>query len=265
MTAYYYDRTFDGLLSCVFEAFDRKEFPNIICRLGEPLPLFCDLLLTVATGMEQSGRVWRGLEKRLSLSALHQLTVSWLSEEEDIDNVMFRYICKTFSSKTSIEMNFGDPDVLSLNQTTRRVLYEQHRMKQFIRFQKAADGTYFAALEPMYNVLPLAIDHFRDRFSDQPWLIYDIKREYGYYYNMKSVERITFTEKGNHLVTGLLEEEMMANDERLFQELWRTYFKAICIKERLNPRKHRQDLPARFWKYLTEKQEPNAMTRTPGR
>ena len=26
------------------------------------------------------------------------------------------------------------------------------------------------------------------------------------------------------------------------------------IKERLNPRKHRQDMPVRYWKYLTEKQ-----------
>ncbi|MCQ4902025.1 DUF4130 domain-containing protein, partial [Phocaeicola vulgatus] len=26
------------------------------------------------------------------------------------------------------------------------------------------------------------------------------------------------------------------------------------IKERWNPRKHRQDKPVRYWKYLTEKQ-----------
>lgn len=254
MTAYYYDHTFDGLLSCVFEAFDRKDFPDKICRIGEPLPLFCDLISTVTTGREQSDRVWRGLEKRLSKAALHQLTVSWLSEEDDVDNLIYRYICKTFRSESSIELNFGDADVLALNQVTRRVLYEQQRLKQFIRFQKSSDGTYFAALEPRYNVLPLAVDHFCDRFSDQAWLIYDIKREYGYYYNMKSVERVTFLEKGKHLVTGLLDEEMMADDETLFQELWRTYFKAVCIKERLNRRKHRQDLPVRFWKYLTEKQ-----------
>ncbi|MBV3583540.1 DUF4130 domain-containing protein, partial [Phocaeicola dorei] len=32
------------------------------------------------------------------------------------------------------------------------------------------------------------------------------------------------------------------------------YFKSICIKERWNPQKHRQDMPVRYWKYLTEKQ-----------
>ena len=47
---------------------------------------------------------------------------------------------------------------------------------------------------------------------------------------------------------------MRDEDEMWYQEMWRTYFKAICIKERLNPRKHRKDMPVRYWKYLTEKQ-----------
>ena len=46
----------------------------------------------------------------------------------------------------------------------------------------------------------------------------------------------------------------MDKDEKLFQQLWKTYFKAICIKERLNPRKHKQDMPIRYWKHMTEKQ-----------
>lgn len=53
---------------------------------------------------------------------------------------------------------------------------------------------------------------------------------------------------------GRLSEAMRDEDEMWYQEMWRTYFKAICIKERLNPRKHRKDMPVRYWKYLTEKQ-----------
>ena len=58
-----------------------------------------------------------------------------------------------------------------------------------------------------------------------------------------------------HLITGMLDESLMDKDEKLFQQLWKTYFKAICIKERMNPRKHKQDMPVRYWKYLTEKQK----------
>ena len=99
------------------------------------------------------------------------------------------------------------------------------------------------------------MDHFKDRFADQRWLIYDVKRQYGYYYNLTEMEEVTFEDpRQAHLVTGMLNETLMDNNERLFQELWKTYFKSICIKERWNPRKHRQDMPVRYWKYLTEKQ-----------
>ena len=42
--------------------------------------------------------------------------------------------------------------------------------------------------------------------------------------------------------------------DQLFQDLWRTYFKAICIKERMKPKKQLSDMPRRYWKYMTEKQ-----------
>lgn len=115
---------------------------------------------------------------------------------------------------------------------------------------------FFAAVEPEKNALPLVTGHFKDRFADQRWLIYDIKRAYGYYYDLKEVREVTFDEdsREGHLVTGLLDESVMDKDEKFFQSLWKTYFKAICIKERLNPRKHRQDMPVRYWKYITEKQ-----------
>ena len=97
------------------------------------------------------------------------------------------------------------------------------------------------------------IPYLQDRFADQKWLLYDLKREYGYYYNRQKVDEVRFETKGTHLLTGKLDQQLMAEDEQLFQQLWRTYFKTIAIKERINPKLHRQNLPVRFWKYLTEK------------
>jgi probable DNA metabolism protein len=70
------------------------------------------------------------------------------------------------------------------------------------------------------------------------------------------VEEVTFEDDAQaHLITGILQDNQIAKDEKFFQDLWKTYFKAICIQERLNPRKHKQDMPVRYWKLLTEKQE----------
>lgn len=198
-------------------------------------------------------RVWKGLQKRLSAMALSVITVTWLSELPEADMLLFRYIRKAIDAPRTIELNFGDPDVLEVSKVWKKVTNERLRVIQFLRFQKAADGTFFAAVKPVYNVLPLTLPHLKDRFADQCWLLYDLKREYGYYYDLKEATEVRFEEKEAHLLSGLLGEELMDADEKLFQQMWKTYFKSIAIKERLNPKLHRQHMPARFWKYMPEK------------
>ena len=122
-----------------------------------------------------------------------------------------------------------------------------------MRFQKAADGTYFGMMEPRYDVMHMAVEHFRDRFSDGKFIIYDRRRDYGYYYDGRRLERMRLSSDRSHMTTGILPDDMADADEQLFQKLWRTYFKYTAISERINPRKQRQDMPLRFWKYLTEK------------
>ena len=153
----------------------------------------------------------------------------------------------------SIELNFGDPDVLAVSKIGKKVGSEAHRVVQFLRFQKAADGTFFAAVRPVYNVLPLTLSHLTDRFADQRWLVYDVGRAYGYYYDLREAVEVRFAEQEAHLLSGKLDEARMAADERLFQQLWKTYFQSIAIRERLNPRLHKQNMPARFWKFMPEK------------
>lgn len=253
MRVFFYDKTFEGLLSAVFDAYSRKTFPDRLLEEGSIVPLFTEESHRVDTVEEKTRRVWTALEKKISAQACNMLTHAWLSEEPGCDELIFRYICKNIDSRISIEMNFGDADVLKLFQTAKKVGHEGHYLRMFVRFQKAADDIFFAPVSPRYNALPLAVDHFRDRFSDQKWIIYDVKRHYGYYYDLRKVEEITLDDD-EHLLGGKLDEEMMAADEKLFQELWKGYFKSMTIKERINPRLQRQHMPKRFWKYLTEKQ-----------
>ena len=262
MTIYTFDNTLDGLLTAVFDAFARRERPEELLREGDQMPLFGDEVHVVQSDTEKAARVWKGLEKRLSKEAVRMLMVSWLSELPELNSPLFQYICKVFrqpEGKSGIERNFADPDILTVTNIARKVMHEQLRMKQFVRFQKAKDGTYLAVISPDHNVLPLVTGHFADRFNDQPWLIYDAKRHYGFYYDGTGEPvRITFADESSvtfNLANGRLNDEVLSDDDQLLQDLWRTYFKAICIRERLNPRKQLQDMPRRYWKYLTEKQK----------
>ena len=261
MTVYTFDNTLDGLLTAVFDSFALHHQHVTLLAKGEQLPLFANKPYVVMTDSEKAERVWKGLEKHLSKDGLHMITISWLSEERALNQPLFNFICKVFRQPvcSGIERNASDADVLEVRNTCRRVLHEQLRMKQFIRFQKAKDGTYLAVVSPDHNVLPLITDHFQDRFNDQPWLIYDAKRHYGYYYDGTAAPiHITFKDESAvpfDLSNGKLNDEVLSDNDQLFQQLWRTYFKAICIKERMNPRKQLSDMPRRYWKYMTEKNE----------
>ena len=102
MIVFTYDHTFDGLLTCLFEVYNRKKFPDILLKNGEPLPLFVDEVINVETFEERHQRVWQGLRKRLSSSALSNLTYGWLSELPGIDMLLLRYMKKVFYSHCSI-------------------------------------------------------------------------------------------------------------------------------------------------------------------
>ena len=253
MLSFLYDNTFDGLLTCVFDAFNRKEFPENIAGENKQLPLFTESF-RVITDTAKAERVMKALRKKISKPALDMLFISYLSELEGIEIIIFRYIQKTLLAGKSIETNFADPDVLELSKIYKKVGREEERIRQFVRFQKTADGLFFAVMDPAYNVLPLTARFFKTRYADQQWIIYDVKREYGLYYNLETVETVHFEQLPVSLGTGQLAADKLDECETAFQDLWRDYLKAITIRERRNLKLQRQHLPKRFWKYLTEKQ-----------
>lgn len=252
MHVFRYDKTLEGLLSAVFDAYVRRTFPERLIGAGEPEPMFTSELHEVITRSEAATRVWNALEKKLGKQVCNMLMHVWLSEEEGSDELLMRYMRKAFDAPKSIAWNFSDDDVLQVKKTAQKVANEKGHLVQFVRFQKAGDGTYFAPVAPRYNALPLCIPYFTDRFADQRWLLYDTKRRYGYYYDTKKAVEITMEDDG-HLLEGWLTDELMAEDEILFQERWKSYFQSVTIRERINPKLHRQHMPRRFWKYLPEK------------
>ncbi|MDR0866092.1 MAG: TIGR03915 family putative DNA repair protein [Candidatus Symbiothrix sp.] len=253
MLYYLYDTTFEGFLTCVFDAYNRKELPDRMISESLTVPLFTDVH-TVITDPDKSGRVFQGLKKKISKPALNMLFLCFLSEMEDIELILFRYIQKTFASPVSIEINFADDDVLALSKIYKKVGNEITHIKQFVRFQKTADGIFFAIMDPLYNVLPLCSDFFQDRYADQQWIIYDSRRNYGLFYDLKKTEIVHFDQPVVSLQTGQVSREQQDDYEKAFQDLWNDYLKAVTIRERKNLKLQRQFLPKRFWKYLTEKQ-----------
>lgn len=252
MPAFVYDQSFEGLLTVIFEAFRQKTFPEALLSPDDDPPLLASRIVEVETDPEKAGRVWAGLEKKLSPLALKQFIYAWLTGEAAEAELAVRYVRAVFGGVR--ETDFSHPDVMGLRRTAFKVGREKEQMLQFVRFQKTVDGVYFAAVNPVYNVVPLVLDHFADRFADQKWIIYDLGRGFGFYYDLESLCEIDFYKPVDQK-TGRLNEAELAEGETLLQEAWRAYFAAVSIPERANPRLQRQYMPKRFWPYLTEKQK----------
>jgi len=252
VVTYYYDRSFDGLLTAVFESFERQQVPDEIVGTGESATTLWSETVTISSDPVKADRVWHALLRSISVTTANRLFRIHYSGIGDIDLPLLRLIRKVFKSGPGILENFADPDVLALKKADRRVSREAERVAQFIRFQKTADHIYFAACGPEYDVVPMVLGHFRDRLADQHWMVYDMRRKKGYYYNGIEIQWVTLASDKID-PSGDVRECALSDDEILFQRLWKQYFRSICIEQRLNLKLHRQKVPKKYWKYLTEK------------
>ncbi len=251
MVVFRYDLSFEGLLTAVFDAYVRRTFPDVLASPGEPGPLFADEVHEVVPSAESAGRVWHGLERRLSKKHCNMLLHAWLSEVPGTDALLLRYMRAVFDGGASAACDFSDPAVIEVRRRARIASHEAHYLVEFTRLRRAADGEWFAAVAPKCNALPLTMHYFPERFADQQWIIYDVKRHYGYRYDTHEVTEMTLPDEERFLAA-LTDDSLLHEREREFRTLWKGYFESVSVGERFNPRLQRRCMPARFWPYLTE-------------
>ncbi len=248
-----YDGTFEGFLSVIFDCYDQKLTPDDICRTDNFQNNMFSQTHFIYTHKEHSERVWKSWQSKLSKD-LNQLPfLAFLSAEKDIEMHLYHFARMSFAGIGQVESNYSNEHILAVRKATRRVTQEARRLLQFVRFQLTADNIYFSALSPQYDVLPLCLKHFKNRFADQHWIVYDMKRDYGFYYNCSKVDEIVLTNKTFNVSDGKVQNNMLHEDEVQYQKLWANYCKNISISERVNLKCQKNHMPRRYWKFLTEK------------
>ncbi|GEP50146.1 hypothetical protein FNO01nite_08180 [Flavobacterium noncentrifugens] len=256
MVIYVFDGSFESLLTAIFEFYERKPGKIQLISQSRFEPVLIDEVLEIISDETKAMRVWNGLKKKISPDWQQRFYKTFLSESDESFRHLFDFACYIFDHPKGAEMNYGHPSVIALSQIERSVSRERHRMKAFIRFQETADGIFYAPVEPDYNVLPLIAGFFKNRYADQRWIIYDLKRKYGLYYDLEKVEeiRLEYAPEMKNDAT-FLSEDVVSDKEKLYGLLWNDYFKSTNIPARKNMKLHIQHVPKRYWKYLTEKQE----------
>lgn len=244
MLNYIYDGSFEGLLTCIYEAYYRHENPERIIPYEPAQFNMLDLNIKIPTDGEKASRVYNSILDKISSDALDNVYYAYLSEDPESGISIYEYLKLGWKMGARVDMFLSEDRVLKLHKIVQRVGAERHRMLGLLRFGECRDGIYYSQIEPDHNILQLIAPHFANRMADQNWIIHDIKRGLAAIYNMKGW---VLTE----LELNSLPD--MSSREAFYQSLWKQYFRSISIESRTNLRLQVQHMPRRYWSHLVEK------------
>ena len=247
-----YDDTFEGFLSAVAFCYrEGLESVRIVPETRHEPEMFSGERY-VEYDPEWTERLWNGLRRYLSEQALRNLYATFLGESDKREGIMLDFIRKTFNTRGEIEENLIDESVREVARWGKLLYRERHRHEAFVRFHQNQQGEYYALIEPDFNVLPLILPHFRDRYQDQRWTIYDVRRCYGIQWDLQAVQEVQLGQASREEVRAYFDEDPSEKEE-LYQQLWKEYFHSTGIPSRRNMKLHLRHMPGRYWKYLVEK------------
>lgn len=240
---YLYDGTFDGLLTIVFDSYANKILPQKIYSQDEYVSNFLDKTLFIKSDYEKSQRVFNGIEKNIGYDALYNSYNAFLSNEKEKEIYILKYLCNGFDIGPKINNMLTVSYVFKVINMRKKALAECHKLKGLLRFQEVGNNLGYASIHPDNNILEPLGHHFINRLPTLNFIIHDKNRNICFLYNQKEYKIIS----GEGLSIPSISE-----NEKMYQDLWKMFFKTIAIKERTNPRCQMQYMPKKYWKDLIE-------------
>lgn len=243
MLYYIYDGTFDGLLTAIYDAYYEKDFPEQIVPLNNFVDNFLIRRIYIQTYAEKSRKVHDAIINKISKDAMTNIMYAYLSEHENAGIFILDYLRFGFKVGKIVDSYLSDNRVYNIRRLVTKITREKQLLAGIIRFRLLQNNIYYAPIETQYNTACLLGEHFADRMADQIFVIHDVKRNYGVFYDktkwfMNDIE---------------LNADVVLHEKELFyQELWKQYFESITIKDRINPKLQSNFMPKKYWKYLIE-------------
>ncbi len=238
---YSYDGSFDGLLCCVFESYEKKEQPCDVLPEGASLPMLLPVK-NITTDEDKASRVRISIPAKMGQDAMDFVKHAFLTCHPQKDVLLLRFLRLGYRVGPSVMNMLTDETVHTLTAAVRHLEREAHLYKGFVRFSQT-NGVLTSQIEPKNIVLPLIAPHFCERYPGERFLIHD-----------KTHDMALLYEYGAWTITDIDDLSLPDPDEEeiKFRELWRLFYKTIEIKERHNPRCRMSHMPKRYWDHMTE-------------
>lgn len=238
---YLYDGKYLSLLNLIITLIDNKIIPSNIKSeydyqdnlLEEPVYFKLD---------EGKDKI-----KRINRKVFNICYYAFLCNASNREYTIYEFIKYSFLYKEEVIYHRELECVNDISKLSHKVSMESHHMKGFLRFKKMKHF-YYAEMEPTNNIIWTITRHFKERLKNECWIIKDAKRDIYALYDTKKVIYL----KNSDIVKLNLD---LSNEEELFEDLWKTFFKTVAIKERENKKCQMNFMPKKYWSHMIEMED----------
>lgn len=239
-----YDGSLPGFFCCVHECVYSGQLPAGIYRADDAQPSLFEMRL-IETDPGKAQRVEASIPAKISREAMELIETIFLSCLPDKEIAMLRFLLLGYREGARTTQLFGHPDVKPVLDAAKHLGGEAHLLKGFVRFSDY-DGVLAATITPKNFILPFLAGHFRARYSNERFLIFDKTHKAALVYENRQT-RILPMEN--------IEFPAASEEEEGYRALWRQFYRTIAIEARENPRCRMTNMPKRYWENMTEMQE----------
>ncbi|MFZ7121137.1 MAG: TIGR03915 family putative DNA repair protein [Eubacteriaceae bacterium] len=237
---YLYDYTFEGLLTCLYLNFNKKETSGIYPKILYQTSLINNFE-DIQTDIELSNKMYANIKKTLYQECLKNIYNCFLSDHNLKEKYILDYLNLGFNMGIKFTNYHTHKAVFPLLDIVRKVKMECHRYLGYVRF-KSIGTVLYSAIHPQYNILPLISYHFADRLRSQQFIIHD-----------KNRNTAIISNNGDWIISPFNKIESVELDNKdIFESLWKKYFETVGIENRYNPKLQQNFVPLKYRKDLIE-------------
>ncbi|MBR1772198.1 MAG: TIGR03915 family putative DNA repair protein [Lachnospiraceae bacterium] len=249
MLVYRCEDSLEGIFTAVYRIYaERLPREQVRLALDDEVRLF-ETVQRCEPDAACSEKVMRTLIRRFGQKDYERVCFALAADDPDKAQAVYRTIALGLTLQYGNGHLFdalADPEVHKAFQLSRNVEREFCHLRGFLRFEELADDILYAQFCPKNHQLPLLLPHFADRFPEENFIIYDVKREIA---SVHPQGKEPFLLHGAEMGEERLHRSAREADYRaLFQDFCRH----IAIDERRNPKLQQNLLPLHLRRFMTE-------------
>lgn len=247
----YCEDSLEGIFTAIYESYEMKcNHDRTYIYAGKILNyMLTEKSIYSKPDVVRAKKVARTVIREFGMECYISICRAIASYKEEKANLVYHMIVHGFTMKNKHELinDLSNTNVLNVFKLGIEVNNEIMHLNGFLRFTEIENGLMLSKIGPKNNIITFLAPHFENRFPLENFAIYDDNREI-----------FVIHPAGKHFIVvndEKIDDEIfqhISEDEKLYQELFKSFCKSISICGRRNLKLQTQMLPLRFRDYMME-------------